>query len=105
MFRNYDHVASLWEEKGWISNSVKQTAEAHYSAYSVNRGDGLRIITLNTDLCMYFGSYSSIEEGLIFNCRVHVRDWTLRLICYQYIGPELSFLQRELFQLYQHDPA
>ena len=48
---NYDHVASLWEEEGWISQSVAQLARAHYAGYMVRRQDGLRVITLNTDLC------------------------------------------------------
>ncbi|KAI0066506.1 Metallo-dependent phosphatase [Artomyces pyxidatus] len=47
---NYDHVASLWEHEGWISQSAVALARAHYAAYAVQRTDGLRIITLNTDL-------------------------------------------------------
>lgn len=55
-FRNYDHVASLWEHEGWISSEVASLSRAHYSAYMVNRHDGLRIISLNTDLCESFVS-------------------------------------------------
>ncbi|KAK0246153.1 sphingomyelin phosphodiesterase [Armillaria nabsnona] len=47
---NYDHVASLWEHEGWISSETASLSRAHYSAYMVNRHDGLRIISLNTDL-------------------------------------------------------
>ncbi|KAI0778609.1 sphingomyelin phosphodiesterase [Trametes elegans] len=47
---NYDHVASLWEHEGWIPHSVVDQARAHYAAYMVRRQDGLRVITLNTDL-------------------------------------------------------
>ena len=50
---NYDHVASLWEHEKWIPESAVSLAKAHYSAYMVRRQDGLRIITLNTDLCEY----------------------------------------------------
>jgi len=47
---NYDHVAKLWEQEQWIPESAVTQARAHYAAYSVQRADGLRIITLNTDL-------------------------------------------------------
>jgi sphingomyelin phosphodiesterase len=52
--RNYDHVAGLWAQKGWIPQSAVALARAHYAAYMVRRVDGLRIITLNTDLCTCF---------------------------------------------------
>ncbi|KAK0465473.1 Metallo-dependent phosphatase-like protein [Desarmillaria tabescens] len=48
--RNYDHVAGLWEHEGWLSSEAANLSRAHYSAYMVNRQDGLRIISLNTDL-------------------------------------------------------
>ncbi|PCH34030.1 Metallo-dependent phosphatase [Wolfiporia cocos MD-104 SS10] len=47
---DYDHLAALWEYEGWISEETAQMARTHYSAYSVQRSDGLRIITLNTDM-------------------------------------------------------
>jgi hypothetical protein len=46
---NYDHVAGLWELEGWIDKTAAQLARANYGAYMVQRGDGLRVITLNTD--------------------------------------------------------
>lgn len=57
--RNYDHVSALWEEEGWIPSSAAQQAKAHYAGYSVNRGDGLRIIVLNTDICMSLHIYAN----------------------------------------------
>ena len=51
--RNYDHVASLWRQEEWISESAVAQARAHYAAYSVQRADGLRVITLNTNLCKW----------------------------------------------------
>ncbi|KIY52639.1 sphingomyelin phosphodiesterase [Fistulina hepatica ATCC 64428] len=48
---NYDHVAGLWEYENWLSGGTVKTARSHYGAYSVQRSDGLRIITLNTDFC------------------------------------------------------
>lgn len=46
---NYDHVASLWQQNGWINSTVADEARLHYGAYSVTNQYGLRIITLNTD--------------------------------------------------------
>lgn len=50
--RNYDHLSGLWELEEWIDADTAQQARAHYSAYSVQRQDGLRIVTINTDFCM-----------------------------------------------------
>ncbi|KAF5312831.1 hypothetical protein D9619_002710 [Psilocybe cf. subviscida] len=47
---NYDHVADLWEHENWIPESSVSIAKAHYAGYMVRRADGLRIITLNTDM-------------------------------------------------------
>ena len=49
--RNYNHVASLWAHESWLPEAAVQLARSHYAAYMVKRLDGLRIITLNTDLC------------------------------------------------------
>lgn len=46
---NYDHVASLWAHEAWLPSAAVSTARATYGAYSVQRVDGLRIITINTD--------------------------------------------------------
>lgn len=46
---NYDHVAALWQQNGWIDATTAQEARLHYGAYSVKNQFGLRIITLNTD--------------------------------------------------------
>lgn len=69
--RNYDHVSALWEKEGWIPSSAAQQAKAHYAGYSVNRGDGLRIIVLNTDICMSL--HYLCEFYLPFIYRVYVR--------------------------------
>lgn len=50
-FRNYDHVVGLWEHEDWLPQAAVSLARAHYAAYMVKRIDGLRIITLNTDMC------------------------------------------------------
>lgn len=46
---NYDHVAGLWQQNGWINSTGADDARLHYGAYSVKNQYGLRIITLNTD--------------------------------------------------------
>ncbi|KZT02507.1 sphingomyelin phosphodiesterase [Laetiporus sulphureus 93-53] len=58
---DYDHLAALWELEGWISETTTQQARTHYSAYSVQRSDGLRIITLNTDMCERANYYNYIN--------------------------------------------
>jgi hypothetical protein len=47
---NYDHLASLWQQEGWLPEAAVKLARAHYSAYMTKRVDGLRIISLNTDM-------------------------------------------------------
>ncbi|TFK56749.1 sphingomyelin phosphodiesterase [Heliocybe sulcata] len=55
---NYDHVSSLWQYENWISETTAEYASTHYSAYMVRRADGLRVITLNTNL-WYRANYFS----------------------------------------------
>ncbi|EKM61347.1 uncharacterized protein PHACADRAFT_180479 [Phanerochaete carnosa HHB-10118-sp] len=47
---NYDHVASLWEHEEWLPEAAIAEARTHYAGYMVRRMDGLRIISLNTDM-------------------------------------------------------
>ncbi|KAK7465530.1 hypothetical protein VKT23_005504 [Stygiomarasmius scandens] len=47
---NYDHVSALWKHEHWLPEAAVEMAKAHYAAYSVKRVDGLRVISLNTDL-------------------------------------------------------
>ncbi|KAJ3527846.1 hypothetical protein NM688_g8072 [Phlebia brevispora] len=70
---NYDHVSSLWEQKGWIPESAVELARAHYAAYMVKRVDGLRIITLNTD---FFGvlSFTGYRDNLFNFINMTVPD-------------------------------
>lgn len=49
--RDYKHLADLWELEEWISPEAAQQARKNYAAYSVQRQDGLRVVTLNTDFC------------------------------------------------------
>ena len=51
LYRNYDHVAGLWKLEHWLPGSAVAQARSHYAAYSVQRIDGLRVISLNTDMC------------------------------------------------------
>ncbi|KAJ8469581.1 hypothetical protein ONZ45_g16843 [Pleurotus djamor] len=47
---NYDHLALLWKHERWLPQSAVDLARTHYSGYMVRRADGLRIISLNTDM-------------------------------------------------------
>ncbi|KAJ6601280.1 Metallo-dependent phosphatase-like protein [Mycena vulgaris] len=47
---NYDHLAALWQHEQWLPESAVELARAHYSAFMVKRQDGLRVISLNTDM-------------------------------------------------------
>lgn len=58
---NYDHLAALWELEEWISPETAQQARTHYAAYAVQRQDGLRIITLNTDMWFTQNFYNYIN--------------------------------------------
>ncbi|KAI9570367.1 Metallo-dependent phosphatase [Boletus coccyginus] len=46
----YDHVTALWNYEGWLPEDSVEYSRAHYAAYMVKRTDGLRIISLNTNL-------------------------------------------------------
>ncbi|EAT84103.1 hypothetical protein SNOG_08935 [Parastagonospora nodorum SN15] len=46
---NYDHVAGLWQNNGWISKAQADEARLHYGGYSIKNQFGLRVITFNTD--------------------------------------------------------
>ncbi|KAG6333055.1 hypothetical protein ID866_6032 [Astraeus odoratus] len=46
----YDHVTALWEYQGWLPAASVEYSRAHYAAYMVKRTDGLRVISLNTNL-------------------------------------------------------
>lgn len=47
---NYNHVAGLWKHEKWLPDAAVTLARSHYSAYMVKRVDGLRVISLNTDM-------------------------------------------------------
>jgi hypothetical protein len=73
-FRNYDHVAGLWKHENWLPQAAVALARAHYAAYMVKRVDGLRIITLNTDMCTSLVILLNVAaaEPSYFLCRVSV---------------------------------
>lgn len=54
----YEHVSSLWYYEGWLPEDSVEYAATHYAAYSVKRPDGLRIISLDTDM-WYQSNYFS----------------------------------------------
>lgn len=46
---NYDHLAALWLNDGFLPENATQQARLHYGGYSILNQYGLRIISLNTD--------------------------------------------------------
>ncbi|KAF9055914.1 sphingomyelin phosphodiesterase [Panaeolus papilionaceus] len=54
---NYDHLSSLWKHEDWLPDSAVQLARTHYGGYMVRRADGLRVISLNTNLCKLIHSF------------------------------------------------
>ncbi|KAI0070334.1 Metallo-dependent phosphatase [Panus rudis PR-1116 ss-1] len=58
---NYDHLAALWQHEHWLPEAAVQLARAHYAAYMVRRQDGLRIITLNTDMWYHTNYFNYIN--------------------------------------------
>ncbi|KAF4540609.1 Ser thr protein phosphatase family protein [Lasiodiplodia theobromae] len=46
---NYQLLASLWGEMGWIDNTTARSASTHYGAYAYVTPQGLKIISINTD--------------------------------------------------------
>lgn len=49
---NYNHVSSLWEHEGWIDHEAVKEARDHYGGYSIMTHYGLRVISLNTSMCV-----------------------------------------------------
>ncbi|KAG1747527.1 sphingomyelin phosphodiesterase [Suillus occidentalis] len=47
----YEHVSSLWQYEGWLPEASIAHASTHYAAYAVTRPDGLKIISIDTNLC------------------------------------------------------
>ena len=41
----------MWYYEGWLPEDSVEYARTHYAAYTVKRPDGLRIISLDTDMC------------------------------------------------------
>ena len=68
---NYDHVAGLWQNDGFIPPEAAAQARAHYGGYSVKNQYGLRIITLNTDFWYtdnvfnYFNTTNPDNSGML----------------------------------------
>jgi hypothetical protein len=72
-------VASLWRHEDWLPETAIELARTHYSAYMARRADGLRIISLNTNLCTYRVQYSHLHiltflsQGTSYDVRLFVR--------------------------------
>ena len=68
---NYNHVAGLWQNDGFIPASAAQQARTHYGGYSVLNQYGLRMVTLNTDFWYtsnvfnYFNTTNPDNSGML----------------------------------------
>ncbi|KIK44535.1 hypothetical protein CY34DRAFT_11021 [Suillus luteus UH-Slu-Lm8-n1] len=63
----YDHVTTLWEQEGWLPEASVESSRTHYAAYMVKRADGLRVISLDTNLWItsnYFNYINSSEPDV-----------------------------------------
>ncbi|KZT73122.1 hypothetical protein DAEQUDRAFT_762476 [Daedalea quercina L-15889] len=59
---DYEHLADLWQLEGWIDAATRaQQARTNYAAYAVQRRDGLRIMTLNTEFWHTKNAYNYID--------------------------------------------
>ncbi|KAG9316863.1 sphingomyelin phosphodiesterase [Chiua virens] len=47
---SYEHISSLWSYEGWLPEESVEFARTHYAGYTVKRPDGLRIISLDTNM-------------------------------------------------------
>lgn len=74
-YRLYDHVSTMWYYEGWLPEASVEYARTHYAAYTVKRPDGLRVISLDTDMCTslsLLGTWSTNHPHLGTTPRVHV---------------------------------
>ncbi|KAG0703315.1 sphingomyelin phosphodiesterase [Suillus ampliporus] len=58
----YEHISSMWEYEGWLPEESIAYAATHYAAYAVKRTDGLKIISIDTNLWYTNNYYSYINS-------------------------------------------
>ncbi|KAG1879787.1 sphingomyelin phosphodiesterase [Suillus subluteus] len=58
----YEHISSMWQYEGWLPEASVAYASTHYAAYTVTRPDGLKIISLDTNLWYTDNYYSYINS-------------------------------------------
>lgn len=59
--RLYDHVAKIWEKNDWISSIEAEHARSHNAMFMTRPLEGLKLITLNTDL-YYVRNYFALLD-------------------------------------------
>ncbi|KZF23874.1 Metallo-dependent phosphatase [Xylona heveae TC161] len=47
---HYSFLASLWKNEGWIESSAAHYAKTHYAAYATITPQGLKVISINTNV-------------------------------------------------------
>lgn len=55
---NYELLSGLWASYGWLNSSEARYASTHYAGYAHTTKQGLRIISLNTDLWYRSNSFN-----------------------------------------------
>ncbi|KAG0703316.1 sphingomyelin phosphodiesterase [Suillus ampliporus] len=58
----YEHISSMWQYEGWLPEESIAYAATHYAAYAVKRTDGLKIISIDTNLWYTSNYYSYINS-------------------------------------------
>ncbi|KAG2753989.1 Metallo-dependent phosphatase [Suillus brevipes Sb2] len=58
----YEHVSSLWQYEGWLPEASIAYASTHYAAYAVTRPDGLKIISIDTNLWYTNNYYAYVNS-------------------------------------------
>ncbi|KAF7370831.1 SER THR protein phosphatase family protein [Mycena sanguinolenta] len=93
---NYDHLASLWQHEEWLPESAVDLAKAHYAAFMVRRQDGLRIISLNTDLWYKYVVLRSVANNGFLTYRAGPTTSTTSTSTHRTTPGMLRFLTDEL---------
>ncbi|ORZ16157.1 Metallo-dependent phosphatase-like protein [Lobosporangium transversale] len=60
----YDHVAGIWEKNNWITSIEAEYARSHNAMFMTRPMDGLKLITLNTDLYYVRNFFTMLDTNL-----------------------------------------
>ncbi|KAG0140651.1 hypothetical protein CROQUDRAFT_52923 [Cronartium quercuum f. sp. fusiforme G11] len=103
---NYENVARLWARNKWLPEDVAEKSKAHYGAYAVERYDGLKIISINTEM-WYSNNLMNIEDEFQIYYKQNGASFTAeRAVAVSWIGPSVTPLTNYNggFRMYEVDP-